>query len=604
MNRYRLKALWGFMSGARMYYLIAVASSLLTECFAFAMPLIISNTVDYGLNGKPLRAPAFIAQWIEGLGGAPMLARNLWIPGVLLVCVMLLQGVFMFLRGRTVSMGAETVARSMRNRLYDHLQRLPYDYHVKAETGDLIQRSTTDVETVRRFFSAQFIQAVRMIVMLALALGILLSIHPLMTLYSLALIPFIVASCMWFFKRIQKQFAVVEEADGHLSTVMQENLTGVRVVRAFGRERFELAKFSVANRDIRDKSIRLTRFFAFFWSSSDMIVIIQQLVTLLVGVWYAASGAITLGDYIVFNSYVGMLLWPVRQFGRVLSDMGRMLIAMGRIDEVLKTPAEDSGDDPQAPPIDRDIVFDRVTFGYDDKEPVLRELSFTVKAGETVALLGTTGSGKSTIMHLMQRLYDADEGRITIGGVDIRRIDKAHLRRRVGIVLQEPFLYSRTIRENIGITKDSICDEEVADAARVACLHDVVEEFEKGYDTLVGERGVTLSGGQKQRVAIARTIIRDCDVLIFDDSLSAVDTHTDAIIRSELRRRRKGITTFIISHRISTLKEADRILVLEDGRLTQQGTHEELINTDGLYRRVWSLQASLEADMEREAISV
>jgi ATP-binding cassette subfamily B protein len=297
-----------------------------------------------------------------------------------------------------------------------------------------------------------------------------------------------------------------------------------------------------------------------------------------------------------------MMLWPVRHFGRVLADMGRMLIAVGRIKEVLSENEETSGENPISPELDGDIKFDDVSFYYEDeKHPVLKNLSFEVKAGETVAILGSTGSGKSSLVQLLQRLYDYQEGRITIGGNDLKHVDKSHLRRRIGIVLQEPFLYSRTIKENIGITMKEENDDDIVQSARIASVHDVINDFENGYETIVGERGVTLSGGQKQRVAIARTILRDSDVLIFDDSLSAVDTHTDAKIRKALKERRKGVTTFIISHRISTLMEADRILVLEDGHIAQQGSHDELLAQEGLYKRIWDIQTAMEYE-EEEAI--
>ncbi len=394
----------------------------------------------------------------------------------------------------------------------------------------------------------------------------------------------------------------MEEAEGHLSTILQENLTGVRVVRAFGRQKYEQKKYSVANDDFRDKGFNLMKYFATFYGMTDLLVMGQTLMALLGGIYFAANGTITLGEFIVFNSYVQMMLWPVRHFGRVLADMGRMLIAVGRIKEVLSEKEETSGENPIKPELDGDIKFDDVSFYYeDDKHPVLKNLSFEVKAGETVAILGSTGSGKSSLVQLLQRLYDYQEGQITIGGNDLKHVDKSHLRRRIGIVLQEPFLYSRTIKENIGITMKDENDDEIFQSARIASVHDVINEFENGYETIVGERGVTLSGGQKQRVAIARTILRDSDVLIFDDSLSAVDTHTDAKIRKALKERREGVTTFIISHRISTLMEADRILVLEDGHIEQQGSHDELLAQEGLYKRIWNIQTAMEYE-EEEAI--
>jgi len=597
LNSYRLKAMWAFTKGSRGHYLLAITAVFMAALFSFVSPQIISVTVDSVLGDKPATIGGAMGEWLNN-GGIELLKNNLWLCGIATVVIMLLRSVFMFVRGRSISIASEGVAKRIRDALYDHLQKLPYDYHVKAETGDLIQRATTDVETVRRFLSVQLISTANAIFMLVLAFVLLIRIHVVMTLISLVLVPLIVGFSMVFFKKMQNQFDIVEKADGYMSTVLQENLTGVRVVRAFGREKFETQKFTEANDGFLQKFMKMNILFATFWGSSDFIVMMQQAVSLLAGIWFAARGDITLGQFMVFNSYLGMMLWPIRHFGRVLADMGKSLIAMGRIDEILRTPAETSGPEPKKPPIDRDIVFSHLTFGYSRKKTILSDISFTVKAGETVAILGSTGSGKSTLMALMQRLYDYEEGSATIGGVEIREIDKEYLRSRIGIVLQEPFLYSKNIRDNIGITLREMDEEKVVAAAQVACVHDVITTFDKGYDTIVGERGVTLSGGQKQRVAIARTVLRDCDVLIFDDSLSAVDTETDAQIRAALKQRRKGVTTFIISHRISTLMEADRILVLEGGRLVQQGTHDELVEQEGLYRRVWEIQNAVHSEEE------
>ena len=602
MKKGRIKLLLTFIKGTWGKIIGSVISVILAVAFRFVSPIIIAVTLDSVLGSEPLNLPQFLVDAINNMGGTEMLSQNIWICALVLIAAQAIRSVFLFTRGKWIAIASESMAMNIRNRLYDHLQKLPYEYHVKAETGDIIQRCTSDVETTRRFISSQLIETVRMIAMLIIAFVILLKMHVGLTLISLALVPIILGISTWFFRKVQELFTKVEEAEGHLSTILQENLTGVRVVRAFGRQKYEQKKYSVANDDFRDKGLHMMKYFATFYGMTDLLVMGQTLIALLGGIYFAANGTITLGEFIVFNSYVQMMLWPVRHFGRVLADMGRMLIAVGRIKEVLSEKEETSGEDPIKPELDGDIKFDDVSFYYEDeKHPVLKNLSFEVKAGETVAILGSTGSGKSSLVQLLQRLYDHQEGRITIGGNDIKHVDKSHLRRRIGIVLQEPFLYSKTIKENIGITMQEENDDEIFQSARIASVHDVINEFENGYETIVGERGVTLSGGQKQRVAIARTILRDSDVLIFDDSLSAVDTHTDAKIRKALKERRKGVTTFIISHRISTLMEADRILVLEDGHIAQQGSHDELVARDGLYKRIWDIQTAMEYE-EEEAI--
>ena len=494
----------------------------------------------------------------------------------------------------------------MRDRLYAHLQTLPYDYHVKAKTGDLIQRCTSDVETIRRFLQTQIVEVFRAVLMLAVALVLMLGMNVKMTLVSMALVPPLFVFAMLFFKWVRRSFTLADEAEGKMSAILQENLTGVRVVRAFGRQQFEIDKFDEANDDLWKKNRRLCDLLAIYWPGSDFLSMAQTGVTLVYGVFLAATAStsgLSVGDMTKFVSYIGMLLWPIRQMGRILSDMGKSMVSFDRLDEILSAKPEEDAPDATDAPVDGDIEFDHVGFEYEKMNPVLIDVDFKVKAGETVAILGATGSGKSTLMHLLQRLYDVDEGRgaIRIGGTDIRRIRKSHLRSRIGLILQEPFLYSRTVKDNIGIAVREPSDEQIFEAARTASAHEFITGFENGYDTIVGERGVTLSGGQKQRVAIARTLIRENDILIIDDSLSAVDTETDKAIREALRESRaeggKGATTFIISHRLTTLSEADRIIVLQNGRVAQTGTHEELIHQDGLYRRIYLIQSALEEEL-------
>jgi len=583
-----IKGSWGKITGSMISVILAVG-------FRFMSPIIIAVTLDSVLGDEPLMLPGFLTDAINNIGGTEMLSRNLWICGLALVVVMAFRGLFLFTRGRWISISSEKMAMKMRNKLYNHLQRLPYDYHVKAETGDIIQRCTSDVDMTRRFISTQLVETIRMIAMLVIALVVLLQLHVGLTLISLALVPVILLVSRWFFKKVQSVFKTIEEAEGHLSTILQENLTGIRVVRAFGRQKHERNKYAEANKDFRDKSMHLMKYFSLFYGGTDLLVMGQTMISLIGGIILAARGTITIGQFLIFASYVQMMMWPVRHFGRVLADMGKTLIAIGRIDEILSEKEETSGENPLKPALNGDIRFSEVTFAYDNEDaPVLKDLSFNVKSGETVAILGATGCGKSSLVQLLQRLYDHQEGLISIGDVDIKNIDKHHLRSRIGIVLQEPFLYSKTVKENIGITLIDEDDDSIFTAAKIASVHDVINEFEEGYGTIVGERGVTLSGGQKQRVAIARTILRDSDVLIFDDSLSAVDTHTDAKIRQALKQRRKGVTTFIISHRISTLMEADRILVLEDGHIVQQGDHDKLVKEKGLYKRIWNIQTASE----------
>lgn len=385
-----------------------------------------------------------------------------------------------------------------------------------------------------------------------------------------------------------------------MSAVLQENLTGVRVVRAFGQQEYEVEKFEKVSEDFRKKTFKLCNLLAVYWATSDAMSMLQSMLTLLTCVFFAVRGEITVGTLIIFTSYIWKLLWPIRQLGRILSDAGKSKVALDRIQEVLGAPEEPAEPDAVKPSLKGDIVFDHVTFGYDEGRDILKNISFTIPKGKTVAILGATGSGKSTVVHLIQRLFDVKQGEIRIGGTPINQIDRYYLRSKVGLVLQEPFLFSKTLKENVAIARRNATEEEIDRAVADAAAKEFILDSDKGYDTLVGERGVTLSGGQKQRIAIARTLMKDNDILIFDDSLSAVDTETDAQIRSALKKRSKDTTTIIISHRIVTLSQADWILVMEDGQITQQGTHEDLIHSGGLYSKIFNIQSALEEEFKEE----
>ncbi len=598
----KLKMIYGFLHGNVWRYIASIFAVAVTVAVSFITPLILAETIDAVIaQSRPLAISGILGQWVQRLGGREFLAQNLWVMGAAMLLVSAVGGVFQFLRGRWMAQASESIAKNMRDRLYSHLQTLSYDYHVKTATGELIQRCTSDVETIRRFLSTQLVEMFRSVMMIVVALVIMLRMNRYMTLMSMLLIPVLFLFAIVFFYLVRRWFTESDEAEGRMSAVLQENLTGVRVVRAFGREQYEVEKFCQANDDLWKKSRRLSDLLAVYWSASDMMSMLQTGITLIGGVFLASKGELTVGDMTVFVSYISMLLWPVRQLGRILSDMGKSLVSFDRIGEILEQKSETDSPDAVDVPIDRDIEFRNVGFEYEEKNPVLKDISFTVKAGQTVAILGATGSGKSTLMHLLQRLYEVKHGDILIGGVSISRIRKKHLRSRVGLVLQEPFLYSRTVRENVRIACPDADDEIIFEATRTASAHEFIDSFEQGYDTPVGERGVTLSGGQKQRVAIARTLLKDNDILIFDDSLSAVDTETDAAIRAALKHKREGLTTFIISHRLTTLAEADFVIVLEGGQVAQQGTHEDLIRQEGLYRRIYQIQTSLEDELLSDA---
>ncbi len=599
----KLKLINSFMKGNQALYWGAILSVGISIVISFIIPIVIQVSIDSLIGNTVLEENSIQNKTIQFFGGRDYLSHRLWIVGLLIIILSGFQGIFTFLKGKWSAKASESIALRMRNRLYDHLQRLPFSYHSRVETGDLIQRCTSDVETVRRFLSMQVIEVFRSLMMLSGVIPIMLMLDVQMTIISMSVIPFIIMFSIIFFVKIKATFQLSDAAEGKMSSVLQENLTGVRVVKAFCKQNYEILKFDKKSIDYRDKTYKLIRLLAYYWSASDFLCMFQLAVVLLVGAYRASLGELSVGIIFAFVSYINSLLWPVRQMGRILTDMGKTFVSVGRIQEILDEKIEDytePNDENSIKKIYGDIEFKNVDFAYNKEIPVLKEISFKIKRGQTIAILGATGSGKSSLVSLLPRLYDYEKGSIKIDGVELKKISKKWIRKQIGIVLQEPFLYSKTILSNIKIAEMDIANQAVYDAADVASVHDVILGFEEGYETSVGERGVTLSGGQKQRIAMARTILQNPPILILDDSLSAVDIETDARIRNSLRKRRGKSTTLIISHRLTTISQADLILVMEAGKIIQQGNHQELLNQEGLYRRVWNIQNSLEEDMQDE----
>ena len=583
--RYLRPVAWLFALGLLM--------SLFSQVFNALIPQIVRVTVDSVLGTEKPQLPAALAGAlpIEALRADPAMVL-VWAAGAV-VLFAVLRGFAIFGQRLFLARGSEGFVKGIRDELFSHIQRLPFAWHTAHQTGEMIQRCTSDVEVVRTFVCTQLVEVIRTVILVAVYLYAMFSMNVKLSLVSLAFIPVVALSSGLFYGRIAARFKVADEAEGELTTMVQENLTGVRVVRAFGRESFELGKFNEKNDRFSELWIKLGRVLAVYWASGTLLTCLQVMVILILGVVEAVRGELTLGGFLAFVSYNSTLAWPVRSLGRVLADMSKAGVSMDRVAYILRAEEERELPGAAEAPMDGDIVFSHVSFGYEGQE-VLRDVSFTVPAGSTFAILGGTGSGKSTLVHLLDRLYDLGEGQgeITIGGRDIRLIERGYLRRNIGLVLQEPFLFSRTIRENIAAPRPGAAEAEIRRAAAIACVDEAVSEFPDGYDTLVGERGVTLSGGQKQRVAIARMLISGAPVMVFDDSLSAVDSETDAKIRAALRESLGRATVILISHRITTLMQAERILVLENGQVSDIGTHEELISRRGIDREIYDIQMS------------
>lgn len=585
----KLKLIIRFFAGAKRYFAAAIAASFLMTVLNSLTPQIFRFTIDEVLGGN----------------GYPYLSKHLWVIALVLIAVELLSGISMFVCKYNTAKAGENFAQNLRNTLFRHVQKLPMSWHDKNQTGDIIQRCTSDVEVIRGFVVTQLLEVFRTTFLVVVSFAVMLSMNVKLSLVVFLFVPAVVIYSSVFYRMIAKRFQYADEAEGELSTVVQENATGVRVVRAFGREKFEMDRFREKNDIFAKLWIRLGTLSGLYWGVGDLITGLQVVTVIVLGAVEAVHGNITVGEFVAFASYNTTLMWPIRGLGRILSDMSKAGVSFERVDYILGAAEEayrkEDANQSMQWESERDgaleggdIVFSHVNFGYEGGQQVLNDIDFTIPKGTTFGILGGTGSGKSTIVQLLTHLYEVgeEEGSILIGGRDIRDIPLEQLRKNIGFVLQEPFLYSRTIGENIAASRPDATMEEIREAARTACVDEAIMGFADGYDTLVGERGVTLSGGQRQRVAIARMLLQKAPIMVFDDSLSAVDSETDSLIRKALKERMKDATVILISHRITTLMGASNIMVLSGGRIAQLGTHQELIAQDGIYRRIYEIQMS------------
>lgn len=512
-----------------------------------------------------------------------------------------LRGILKFITGVYRQFFGETVARDIRVDMFTHIQNLSYSYHNNADHGDLIQKSTSDNDIIRNFLANQLGELVSTFAILFCAVYQMSKINAKLTLVSVIIIPIFFLSSIIYFRFIKKRFEIVEESESKLMTIMQENINGVRVVKAFGNEQYENERFDQQNQDYAKKSLSLQKISALFWGTGDGIALFQYLLVTIVAVNIAMNDAtIKLSDITTVLVLVGSVIWPVRGLGRIIGDFGKSKVASDRIGKILSISTEYLNDALDCPEINGDIKFDHVSFKFDDtNQHLINDLSFEIKKGQTVAIMGKTGSGKSTIAKILTRLYDYDEGSILIDNFELKNINKKYLRNQIGLVLQEPFLFTRSVYDNIAITNKKMDKNIVLDAARTSQIDKDINTFEKGYDTLVGEKGTTLSGGQKQRIAIARILVNPHPIIIFDDSLSAVDSETDLMIRKALEEKTSTTTMIIITHRITTAMQADKIIFLDNGRIVQEGTHQELKDQPGIYKNIWDIQGKAEEEFNK-----
>jgi len=568
-----LKRLLGYLKRYWFFLLLAFLSLMINRGLTLAVPEITQRAIDIA-----------IPQGRRGLLAALALS---------IVGVTILRGVFQFAQEYTLQYAAQKAIYDIRNTMYDHLQRLPFSFYDKSQTGQLISRATGDIDSLRRFFAFGMFNFVSSIVIFFAALVICLMKNWKLAILALSIMPFIAYSGARFGKKVGPRFLELRQKLADVTITIQENITGSRVVRTFSQENYEAEKFSEHVHSLLKMRLRIARLWAMYFPLMDFIFMLGVISILWFGGWQIMNGELTLGEFIAFNMYLMMLMMPVRMLGFIINVSQEATASGRRIFEILDTESEveESPDAKPLPTIKGHVRFENVSFGYETGDGlVLKNFDLEVQPGETLALLGATGSGKSTLINLLPRFYDPTSGRIIIDGTDIRDVTLESLRRQLSLVLQETYLFSATLKENISYGKTDATMDQVIAAAKAANIHDFITSLPKGYDTDVGERGVTLSGGEKQRVAIARALLMDPRILILDDSTSSVDTETEHLIQNALTALLENRTAFVIAQRLSTVKRANKIVVLDNGEIIEQGTHEELLEKGGIYAEIYDMQ--------------
>ncbi len=592
--------LWRITQGERVRYLVAIVAMAFTNLCMFGAPIIGGHAIDV-INKEDFSYGHSTLLWLtENLTGELSYTGYIWLSAAASLVITAVGGVFLYVRGRMAAQASENIARRVREALYKRLHHVQAQFYDTADTGDLVQRCSSDVETLRVFLVSDVIEIGRAIMLILCVMPILFSIHVELAMWSLCMMPFLVVGAYIFFSKVKQAFQVTDESEGAMTATLQENLTGIRVVRAFARQAHEIERFGTKNADFRNKNFHLMKLMAYYWSISDFFSMSQLGIVLLAGGYFALQGSLTVGDLFIFMTCASIVIWPVRQLGRVLTDTGKAVISLGRVNHILEEPEEPVRYAPASGRAAGHIQAETLNFAYADGEPVLRDLSIDIPAGETLAIVGPPGSGKTSFVRALLRLYPYQSGSLKLDGTEVADLDRFWLRAQVGVVLQDPFLYSRSIGDNLAVGRPQAPHADIVRACQEAAIHGAIESFPAGFEEMVGERGVTLSGGQRQRLALARALLKDPPVLVLDDSLSAVDTGTEQLILSALKARKGRQTTLIIAHRLSSVMHADRIMVLDNGRCVQLGTHEELAAQPGCYRRLCEIQGALDEQIAQD----
>lgn len=576
------------LKGNKLLYFFSVLCVVLAVFGGVFEPLIIKTAVDFCVNGQIVNDNLF-TNYIEKYLKYNELYVNLLVLAFGLVLVNGLSSIMSFLKGYFSSIPAQKVGEKLRRQLFSHVQDITSNELSKIKTGDWVQRCTSDVNMIVTFLESNFVEIVRVISLILFVSISMAAIDLKLVLAGTFLLPFIIVFSVVFFRKVNKAFKIYEEAEGAFTSYVNEYISGIRTFKTLGRQEDEYLKFDGMNVELREKTKKLIDWFAYYWSFSNLMCYGQSLTVIIYGAILVSRGETTVGTISAFVAYGIMLSFPMQQLGRVLSDASKTVVSIKRVREILDSKKECylRGDEPE---IEGQIAFDSVSFSYDGKHPTLKNVSFKVLKGQTLGIIGPTGAGKSTLVNLMSGLYDCNNGLIEIDGCDLSKINKKWLRSNIGVVSQEAFLFSRTIKKNTLMAKTDANKEDIDTAYANSSFKEVVHKFELGEDTLLGERGVNLSGGQRQRLSLARTLIRDYPILVFDDSGSALDAHTEEEIRIKLKDLRKDKTTVVISHRISAVCHSDLIIVMDKGQILEKGSHGDLIDKKGMYYTLCCLQ--------------
>ncbi len=595
--------MFNLTKGYRIRYLIVLISIIFYAFFSTVASYNAKLIVDcYSFSQSPTTPDIFFSNLVGPigslllniLGGPEWVFNHKWIIAISTVVIGLITAGFFIFRGIMRSSIGTGISKRIRLDLFYHIERLPYSFIKTHNNGDLLQTCMRDESTLRMFLVRQFFSLCQTFLTLIISFVILLTLDWKIALTSIALIPPLMLYSYFLIRKEAKLYRLTDDSEAVVIGKIEENINSIRVVKAYNNERNEIKEFKEDLLDYKKKYIKWRRVGSFFFSSTDILVFGEIIATALMSAYLCYVGDISLGTLIIAITYTAAVVWPIREAVSTINDFSKAMVAVDRMKLILDHPLEDI-DSGLTPKIEGEIIFDNVSFKYDDDEKeILDSVSFKIRPGQTVAIMGKTGSGKSTLSSLLTRLYEYSSGSILIDNVELKNIQRKHIRKNVAMVLQEPFLFSRSIYENMTIANKDVTMDDVNEALKTADFYDTVAAFKDGYNTIIGERGTTLSGGQRQRLAMARTILNNAPIVIFDDSLSAVDVETDIRIRSALKQRKHKSTTLIVTHRVMTAKDADLIIVLNDGKVDQIGSHDELIKKNGFYQKIYKIQTRIE----------